>query len=120
MESTRRREAVGWGKWSRQLSTRSKMFLAFAIIVSYLYLSGFLFAPFSRSPYSDMNDPTELAISLPPNIEEITLARFDERVRTGDLFYEPSDPEELVHNGFLVRTQVFYSISRHKKWTTMR
>jgi hypothetical protein len=41
-------------------------------------------------------------ILLPLNLEELPLERFDQLVESGELFYRPSIPENLEHNGFKV------------------
>ena len=45
-------------------------------------------------------------ISLPADLEEITLNRFDQRLSSGDLFWELSPVERLSHKGFEVRSRL--------------
>lgn len=50
-------------------------------------------------------------IDLPPDLEEKTLARFDDLVRRGRIFYDHrTEPGELVvHEGFQVRAKCYTS-----------
>lgn len=44
----------------------------------------------------------DISISLPLNLEELVLERFDQLLESGELFYHPSLPEHVEHNGFKV------------------
>ena len=48
----------------------------------------------------------EPAFDLPANLEDVTLAKFDDGVRRGSNFYEPSEAELVSHNGFKVRNNL--------------
>lgn len=45
----------------------------------------------------------ESAFDLPSDLEDVVLAKFDEGVRCGNVFYQPSEAELVSHNGFQVR-----------------
>lgn len=51
----------------------------------------------------DHTAPVASAMGLPENLEEVTVAQFDKLLNTGKIFYEPTQPESLSHNGFQVR-----------------
>ena len=42
-------------------------------------------------------------IRLPDDLEETVIAQFDRLVEAGKIFYKPTKPESVTHNGFQVR-----------------
>jgi hypothetical protein len=42
------------------------------------------------------------SIDLPPDLEDHALERFDNLKANEELFYQPSEPEQIKHNGFQV------------------
>ena len=42
-------------------------------------------------------------IRLPDDLEETVIAQFDKLVEAGKIFYKPTKPESVTHNGFEVR-----------------
>jgi hypothetical protein len=52
-------------------------------------------------------------ISLSPNLEDIVLERFDKLVKSGELFYHPSTPQHIEHNGFKVCLAAYILFQHH-------
>lgn len=42
------------------------------------------------------------SITLPANLEDLAIERFDQLLQDGELFYQSSDPEYATHNDFQV------------------
>lgn len=55
-----------------------------------------------KTPLVAVEEMEDVLISLPLNLEELTLERFDQLVESGELFYHPSLAELVEHNGFKV------------------
>lgn len=62
-------------------------------------------------PYPDHQDLSHIRamtdspseIELPDNLEARVLAQFDDLLKKGEIFYEPSSPDYVIDKGFQVR-----------------
>ncbi len=64
-----------------------------------------------------MSPYMEPAFDLPADLEDVTLAKFDDGVRRGNIFYEPSEAELVSHNGFQVCSNLYMcGVLRIRLW----
>lgn len=50
----------------------------------------------------------EKSLSLPKNLEELTLERFDQPVEIGELFYQSSEVDYTENDGFKASCVIFF------------